>query len=98
MLRLLSGREHRVITGVCLLRAGGHEPLLAHDLTAVVMRTMTEDEIAAYVASGESDDKAGAYAIQEHGDRFVERIEGSWSNVVGLPMELVQRLLGEREP
>jgi len=65
------------------------------DVTEIVMRSMTPAEVEAYVDSGESDGKAGAYAIQETGDRFVERIDGSFTNVVGLPMELLERMLAE---
>lgn len=88
----LSGTTHRVVTGVCLARAGG-DPHCASESTSVTMRALTAAEIDAYVASGESEDKAGAYAIQETGDRFVTRVEGSWTNVVGLPMETVVRML-----
>jgi len=66
---------------------------LAHDATTVHMRPMSDADIHAYVASGEALGKAGAYALQETGDRFVERIEGSFTNVVGLPMELLERML-----
>ena len=58
------------------------------------MRRLSADEIDGYIASGEWRDKAGAYAIQETGDAFVEKIEGSLTNVIGLPMELLERLLG----
>lgn len=94
MLATLSGTRHKVITGVAVLAPGGAR-IIASDLTYVTMRPMTEDEIENYVASGEAAGKAGAYAIQETGDKFVEKIEGSFSNVVGLPMELVQRMLNE---
>ncbi|MAG55533.1 MAG: septum formation protein Maf [Planctomycetes bacterium] len=93
MLRDLAGSIHSVITGVSLVDAATGRALTETDETRVVMRGMTEAEITAYVASGESDDKAGGYAIQETGDRFVERIEGSYTNVVGLPMELLERML-----
>ena len=69
------------------------ERWLAHDATAVHMGPMSDADIHAYVASGEAMGKAGAYALQETGDRFVERIEGSFTNVVGLPMELLERML-----
>ena len=59
------------------------------------MRPMSEEEISAYVAGGEAMGKAGAYAIQETGDRFVESLDGSLSNVVGLPLELLRRMLAE---
>jgi len=94
MLRRLSGTRHAVITGVALL-GPGETRLIASDTTFVTMRRIDPDEIEGYVASGEWIGKAGAYAIQETGDRFVERVEGSFSNVVGLPMELIERMLGE---
>jgi septum formation protein len=90
MLQLLSGRSHEVITGVCL---AGAETIVAHDTTTVFFSPLTGEEIAGYVATGEPMDKAGAYAIQGLASRFVERIEGSYSNVVGLPVALVYRLL-----
>ena len=65
--------------------------------SGVTMRPMTRSEIEAYVDSGEAMGKAGAYAIQENGDRFVEKVDGSLSNVVGLPLELLERLLKEME-
>ena len=95
MLGDLSGQTHRVITGVALIDAATGDARVEADITEVLMRPMTPEEIAAYVATGESDDKAGAYAIQEKGDAFVERYEGSYSNVVGLPMELLGRMLAE---
>jgi septum formation protein len=64
-----------------------------HDVTRLRMRRMTPQEISAYVASGEAMGKAGAYAIQETGDRYVKQMVGSLTNVVGLPMELLERLL-----
>jgi len=96
MLRTLSGTRHRVITGVCALRT--HDLALARgfERTFVTMRTITDSEIAAYVASGEWQDKAGAYAIQESADRFVTSLEeGGFDNVVGLPVALALRLLAE---
>jgi septum formation protein len=67
--------------------------MIASEITYVTMRTMTDAEIDGYVQSGEWRGKAGSYAIQETGDRFVTNVEGSFSNVVGLPMELVARML-----
>ncbi|HUS93284.1 MAG TPA: Maf family protein [Phycisphaerae bacterium] len=93
MLRGLSGTRHAVITGVALLMPCGRR-LIASETTYVTMRPMTEQEIADYLASGEWIGKAGAYAIQETADRFVVGLEGSFSNVVGLPVELVERLIG----
>jgi septum formation protein len=92
MLARLSGTRHEVITGVALL-GPGHWRMIASETTYVTMRTMTPDEIDQYVQSGEWLGKAGSYAIQETGDRFVTNVEGSFSNVVGLPMELVARML-----
>ncbi len=90
MLRLHSGATQRVLTGVCLVVDGREH--VDCDETLVTMRTLADDEIAAYVASGEPFGKAGGYAIQETGDRFVTSVEGSWSNVVGLPMDTVTSL------
>jgi septum formation protein len=91
MLRLLSGRTHQVITGVCLV-APGFEQTEA-EITQVVFGALLEREIAAYVASGEPMDKAGAYAIQGMASRWVERIEGCYFNVVGLPVPRAYRML-----
>ena len=95
MLRLLSGRTHQVITGVCLV-APAFEQTEA-EITQVVFSPLSEREIAAYVASGEPMDKAGAYAIQGMASRWVERIEGCYFNVVGLPLPRVYRMLRAAE-
>jgi len=89
MLAKLSGRTHRVLTGVAILdRATGQR--LAHvETTEVDLRPLSAEEIAAYVDSGEADGKAGAYAIQETADRFVSELRGSFTNVVGLPTEAI---------
>lgn len=92
MLTNLSGTRHAVVTGVALLGPGGRRRI-ASATTVVVMRTITADEVDEYVASGEWEGKAGGYAIQETADRFVDRLEGSFSNVVGLPVELVLQLI-----
>ena len=89
MLQMLSGREHAVITGICLRHAGG--AIVDHAETTVRFVEMTDPEIADYVASGEPMDKAGAYAIQGLASKFVEKIEGCYFNVVGLPVSLVYR-------
>lgn len=89
MLRLLSGREHTVITGICLLHCDGI--ILDHSATQVRFTPLTEAEIAAYVASGEPFDKAGAYAIQGLASKFVESVNGCYFNVMGLPLSLVYR-------
>ena len=89
----LSGSEHRVFTGLALVDLDGGRRMLAHDVTRVRMRRLAPDQIAAYVAGGEALGKAGAYALQETGDRYVETIDGSLTNVVGLPMELLERMI-----
>jgi septum formation protein len=94
MLRMLSGRQHQVITGVCLVVEG--KPSVASETTLVTLANITDKEIAAYVASGEPMDKAGAYAIQGIASRWIPRIDGDYSNVVGLPVALVFRILRER--
>jgi len=91
MLKLLSGRTHQVITGVCLV-APGFERTEA-EITQVVFSLLSENEIAYYVQTGEPMDKAGAYAIQGIASRWVERIEGCYFNVVGLPLPRVYRML-----
>lgn len=95
MLERLSGRTHRVFTGVALQH--GETVLGTVEISAVRMAALTPAEIAWYVASGEATDKAGAYAIQGRASRFVERIEGSYTAVVGLPVRLVHRLLLQLE-
>ena len=94
MLTLLSGRAHQVITGCCLALPGQEERLCFAEVTEVVMRASTREELAAYVATGEPADKAGAYAIQGLGAFLVERVAGSYTNVVGLPVaECARHLL-----
>ena len=96
MLRQLSGTTHRVVTGVALVprrRAAGTRTRAA--TTLVTMRALTDGEIRAYAASGEPFGKAGGYAIQEEAEEFVVRLEGSRTNVVGLPLEVVTPLLRE---
>jgi septum formation protein len=119
MLRLLSGRTHRVITGVCLRGDGvvsGQWSAASHakplkteerelrtrvedarsETTLVTMGDLSDAEIHSYVATGEPMDKAGAYAIQGIASRWIPRVEGDYSNVVGLPLALVYRMLMER--
>jgi septum formation protein len=91
MLRSLSGREHEVMTGIALMSK--RKTVVEVARTRVWMNPLSEREIAEYVASGEPLDKAGAYGIQGLGARFIDRIQGSYSNVVGLPVALVYRLL-----
>jgi septum formation protein len=85
----LSGKRHFVVTGVALAGPGPDQVEAAAVTTAVEFAHLDADEIRAYVASGEPMDKAGAYGIQGRASRYVRRIEGSYSNVVGLPVELV---------
>ncbi len=93
MLRGLSGATHRVVTGLTVLPPGGEEPLCDVAETAVTFLELSRAEIERYVDSGEPDDKAGAYGIQGRAAVFVEHIEGSYSNVVGLPLSLLYQLL-----
>jgi septum formation protein len=91
MLRLLSGRTHQVITGVCLLR--GRERQRAAEVTFVRFNTLSDAEIDDYIATGEPMDKAGAYAIQGRAGRWIPRIHGCYFNVVGLPLALVTSMI-----
>jgi len=109
MLRLLSGRTHEVITGVCLagpvaggqrvrgeLRTENRELRTAYETTRVTMCEISDEDISEYISTGEPMDKAGAYAIQGMASRWIPRIEGDYSNVVGLPVALVYRMLQDR--
>ena len=105
MLRMLAGRVHRVITGVAVVkspplpkpgRSGAPQIFVSSETTLVTMCELSDDEIRGYVATGEPMDKAGAYAIQGRASRWIPRIEGDYSNVVGLPVALVWRMLCRR--
>lgn len=96
MLAALGGRVHEVVSGLCLAGPGWEE--VGHEVTCVAFRPLAARDIAAYVASGEWEGRAGAYAIQGLGASLVERIEGDYLNVVGLPAALLVRLLAERFP
>ena len=105
MLRMLSGRTHEVITGVCVVSPVGSgqrsvaseaDLVTASETTLVTFCELSDDEIHDYVVTGEPMDKAGAYAIQGIASRWIRRIEGDYSNVVGLPVALVYRMLRER--
>jgi septum formation protein len=91
MLRLLSGATHQVITGVTVVSEHGTE--VAAEVTHVSVVTLSDDEIAAYIATGEPMDKAGAYAIQGYAGRWIPQIHGCYFNVVGLPLALVAGML-----
>lgn len=96
MLRLLSGATHKVITGVALVEARhtevGHTEVAA-EVTYVTMRTLSDEDIATYLRTGEADDKAGSYAIQGYAARWIPRIHGCYFNVVGLPLALVTAMI-----
>ena len=94
MLATLSGTRHAVITAVVIL-GPGQTRLIASEISYVTMRKISKEQIEAYIELGEWSGKAGAYAIQETADKFIEKIEGSFTNVVGLPMELLDRMLAE---
>ncbi|MFO7571438.1 MAG: nucleoside triphosphate pyrophosphatase [Gaiellaceae bacterium] len=96
MLNELSGRTHTVVSGLCLL--GLDEEVVVHELTDVMFRLLTPELVAAYVESGEWEGRAGGYAIQGLGGRLVERIDGDYSNVVGLPAALLVTLLERHAP
>ena len=96
MLETLSGRTHSVVSGLCLVTPGWE--LVEHEETRVAMRTFTPRDLAANLAYGEWEGRAGAYAIQGRGAALVERIEGDYLTVVGLPAALLVRLLAERFP
>ena len=96
MLACLSGQTHVVVSGLCLLTAGWE--LVEHEATYVTFRELTPRELGRHLGHGEWEGRAGAYAIQGQGAALVERIEGDYLNVVGLPAALLVRLLAERFP
>jgi septum formation protein len=96
MLRAFSGRTHSVVSGVCLLGAG--DDVIAHERTDVTFRVLTLGTVADYISSGEWEGRAGAYAIQGLGGRLVERIDGDYLNVVGLPGALLVSILEKSAP
>jgi septum formation protein len=93
MLKLLSGNVHRVITGLAVMDAATGKALTRASITRVWFRSLTLPEIISYVATGEPLDKAGAYGIQERGALLVDKIDGCYFNVVGLPLSLLGELL-----
>lgn len=92
MLRRLAGRTHTVLTGLCLVGARGEHAAVCE--SRVAMAALTDSQIERYVASGEADDKAGAYAIQGRAGAFITRLEGSYSGVMGLPLYELRELFG----
>ncbi len=97
MLGLLSGRWHRVITGVCLLDSERHKELVDHEESEVQFASLEGEEIDAYVASDEPFGKAGAYGIQGGASSFVTGLRGPLDNVIGLPVRLVRKMISEME-
>ncbi len=95
MIRALSGRTHVVVTGVCVIRLLDSAEITAVESTSVTFAELSDEEIEAYISTGEPFDKAGGYAIQGGAARFITRIEGCYSNVVGLPISRVRALLRE---
>lgn len=94
MLGRLAGREHQVLTGVAVFDGKGERLVSGVESSRVKIADLSDEEIAWYVATGEPLDKAGSYAIQDLGALFVERVEGNYTNVVGLPLPLTYRLFG----
>lgn len=95
MLKKLSGNIHKVITGVALIESASGRKVISHEETDVKVRSLEEQEIKAYIKTGEPMDKAGAYGIQKIGAVLVERIEGCYFNVVGLPLTRLTKMLKE---
>ena len=93
MLKMLSGRSHHVITGIAILKVNSNIKVIDYEKTKVVFRQLTDNKIENYLEMKEYRDKAGAYAIQGIGEVLVERIEGCYSNVVGLPITKLDMLL-----
>lgn len=95
ILRALSGRQHLVITGLCIVDTANGQHFSGLEQTRVTFRDLQDHEIEAYISSGECWDKAGAYGIQGRGSLLVESIDGCYFNVVGLPLNLLRKLLLE---
>jgi len=93
MLRELQGKTHEVITGVCLMHLRSHTVKTFVETTWVTFKRLSAEEIRRYVTKAKTLDKAGAYGIQEFGEMLVDRVDGSFNNVVGLPTESLQRAL-----
>ncbi|QDK36537.1 nucleoside triphosphate pyrophosphatase [Bdellovibrio sp. NC01] len=97
ILKLLSGNYHEVLTAVCVVDTDTGKELSHVETTKIFFKTLNDDEIWTYIATGEPMDKAGAYGIQGHGGKFVEKFEGPFDNVVGLPVAVVRHLLAKLE-
>lgn len=95
MLRRLSGQWHTVLTGLCLIQTGSAKIVSDVESTQVLFHQLTDEDIEWYLDTGEPFDKAGAYAIQGHGSLIVDKVEGNYFNIVGLPINLLRRLAHE---
>lgn len=95
MLNILQGRKHAVYTGVCALRMPGGRAVCACEKTIVSMAPLNREQIRAYIATGEPMDKAGAYGIQGYGAMFIEKVDGCYFNVMGLPLRRLYLMLQE---
>lgn len=93
MIKLLSGREHNVVTGISIIEADSNIKIIDYEKTKVVFRKLSDDKIKNYIETNEYEDKAGGYGIQGYGEILVERIEGCYSNVVGMPVFKLDYLL-----
>jgi septum formation protein len=93
IIRLLFGAPHKVITALAIVRICDRTEIVETDITIIFPKKLSEKEITEHIRAGSWRDKAGAYAIRQHADPFIERIEGSLTNVMGLPMELLEKLL-----
>mgnify|MGYP005848508559 CR=1 FL=1 len=93
--RMLFSRPHEVVTGVAMIKPADGIKLVEAATTVIYPRKLTEAQIADHIKNGQWQGKAGAYGIQETGDEFVKKIEGSFTNVIGLPMELVEKMFKE---
>ncbi|WP_413613004.1 Maf family protein [Bdellovibrio sp. HCB-110] len=95
ILRLLSGRFHEVITAVCMIDSSSQKELSQFEITHIYFKELSDNEIWSYIDTGDPMDKAGAYGIQSGAGHFIDRIEGPFDNVVGLPIDLVRKMLLE---
>lgn len=93
ILKRLSGSEHQVLTGVCFIDTADQTFVLDYDLSRVFFHKISDQEIHDYIKTGEPMDKAGAYGIQGIAKKFVQKTEGSLTNIIGLPMEIVEKVL-----
>jgi len=93
ILSILSDSEHDIISGVCVMEMPSRKKMLRIERTHIKMKSIEDEEIDRYILTGEPMDKAGAYAIQGEGRKYIEKIDGSYSNAVGLPLELLQEML-----